>query len=347
MSQTYEDMDDKIRQKLVDARLDLTLPHFHRKCYTMADAIAGKKDASDANGQFYNVVERSRNNLFLSAMRQSNHALLKSDAGAIGELSNIVVKAATPDAIGRSLVRRVDTQKTSVKFRKPALGLATESASGPLQTDSYGEENTFTTINTNIELEASQEWNQTFLEDAEWDILSSEAEAIGVALKIKESNRIIAMLTDLTEASLATGDDVDTANSGKVVYEDVVDAWTKVKSENRNPNVLALHPDEFGDLWKDTKFLDNMMFGDFVDKSTGSFGRSILGFQVLVSSLIPAGFAYMIDTTYAIGMPVRRDMVVRPYDPSDGRNSIAGVQATSRFGLGILDSKCVSRIDVA
>lgn len=319
----------------------LTLDFYkNRRCYTMADVMKG----SDADGGFSDLVEKSYSHPFLKAMRKSNNALTAVDANALGELSNIIIGAPAPDAIGRQLVIKVDTVKPSVRFRKPKLAKAYDTNIGGEKTESIGERYDWVDINCNLGAEASEEWSLDFVEDAEWDVLSAEAAAIGEAVKVRETEKILATYEGIADGSLAGGAAVSAASAGTTSYADLVNLWGKVKAQNRTPNVCFMHPDQFTDLWKDEKFISSLFFGEFVDKSRGVFGRSILGFDIVVSSLVTATHVYMVDTKRAVGFPLRRDTLVVPYDPT-GKKTMAGVQATTRFGLGVLDSAAVARMN--
>lgn len=311
----------------------------NRKCYTMMDALNGA--TGDGIG-ISNIMERAKTNAFLQAMTKANHTLQSSDAGAIGEMSNLVIAAAQPSAIGREACVVVDTKKPSVKFRKAKRAYAEDSAQSRT-TESIGERNDFVEILCNIETEVSEEWTLNFLEDAEWDILSAESAAIGKALAVKETQKIFTLLGTIADADLAGGAVPALATANKLSYDDLVSMWGMVKSADRNPTKCFINPIQAADLWKDSKFIDSMFFGEFVDKARGVFGRSILGFDIIVSSLVADGTAWMIDNTVSVGMPIRREALLIPYEGTQGKTH-AGVKATNRYGLGILDTKGVSKV---
>ena len=55
-------------------------------------------------------------------------------------------------------------------------------------------------------------------------------------------------------------------------------------------------------------------------------------FELVISSLVPEGTAYAINTHVASLMLVRRDVTVNEW--SDFKADVYGVRATTRFGLG-------------
>jgi hypothetical protein len=69
---------------------------------------------------------------------------------------------------------------------------------------------------------------------------------------------------------------------------------------------------------------------------------TVLGMQVQMSTEIPNGTAYAIDTRVASAMLVRRDLTVEDwYDAKTGKS---GVRGTTRLGLGVLRSAAVARM---
>jgi hypothetical protein len=70
--------------------------------------------------------------------------------------------------------------------------------------------------------------------------------------------------------------------------------------------------------------------------------RSALGMDVVSSSLVPEGTAYVINTHVASVMLIRRDVTVNEW--SDFKADVFGVRATTRFGLGILRSNAIAKM---
>ena len=67
-----------------------------------------------------------------------------------------------------------------------------------------------------------------------------------------------------------------------------------------------------------------------------------LGAKIVASPHISNGTAYAIDTRVAAIMLLRRDVTAQDWeDPKSGKY---GVRATTRFGLGVLQSKAVARM---
>ena len=95
-------------------------------------------------------------------------------------------------------------------------------------------------------------------------------------------------------------------------------------------------------LLNDDKFIKSVYLpSSQTDIAQGTIGN-VLGMSVQISTEIPNGTAYAIDTRVASVMLLRRDLTVEDwYDAKTGKS---GVRGTSRFGLGILRSKAVAKM---
>lgn len=313
----------------------------YKSCYSMRDVVLGKPDtdSEDSEGK----VSLKDSYLFKTYLKKfEKHTLSNDPTGALTELANLVVEAAAPEAIGRELVNIIETNKNSVKFRLPKLAKAGKTSSSRKNPASVGERNTFKTINVDTELESSERWDRTFLEDAEYDVEARELEAISVGLKRKFSKLIIDKFEAITAANLAGGAEVSPASAGSLSYNDIVELRTKVRKENFNPTKLVVSEDGLGELLKDDKFLSSLFFGDALDKRSGLIARSMLGFDVLSSTQVSDKIAMMIDPDVVFGVPLRRDETLDTWDiPPDE----SAARVSMRFGIDSLRTKGVARMD--
>ena len=102
-------------------------------------------------------------------------------------------------------------------------------------------------------------------------------------------------------------------------------------------NEMQLHQ-----LLNDDKFLHAQYLpSGETDLEQGTV-TSVLGMKVVGSTLIPNGTAYAIDTRIAAVMLLRRDVTAEDWE--DVKKGEYGVRATTRFGLGVLRSKAVSKM---
>lgn len=284
----------------------------NRKCETMAHVIEGKKLEGENVSSIRNGLETSP---FLQALMRKSNDLSTDTTAALNEASGIVLEASSGDAIGRQCVRIIETLRESVKVRKTRIGLGVSTSRGK-KGPSKGLRNEYIVLNPNEEMEASDRWDQNYLEDSDYDVAAGEARSLGIAHDIKETVFILNFLRSIPAANLAGGAQVPPVTAGTFSYSDIVNLWNAVKKGNYQPNILVMHPDEFADLLKDADFKNQLILGDFVDIATGQFGRLILGLNVVVSSLMTAGDIFCLDSESAIMYAIRRDQVLQTFQPS-------------------------------
>lgn len=327
-------MDDKELENLHEQLLN-------RKCYTMADVVKGSLDSGSEGRSSASILEAIEKSPFYRAA--AKHTKSTDATAAINELSSVVLEAPAPDAIGRSLARVIETTKESIKVRLPARGKAVGTSRGNKST-SKGQRESFVTITPDKEIEASDEWDLNYIEDSDWDVAAEEAQAVSVALKEKESQLIIDHLKNITATSLAGGGLTGAATAGTLTYDDLATLWGKVKAGNFTPDVCAMHPDQATDLFKDSDFKNQLILGEFLDFANGKFGRTILGFTIMVSSQITAQHVYMLDSKMVALYALRRDSLITPYEKPP---KITGIEISSRYGLGTGRAAALARMEDA
>jgi len=320
--------------------LDLHEQLLNRKCYTMADAIEGGLDGKEGQDSQSLIKEAMRSPLFEKAML---HAKSTDITAGINELSGVILDAAAPNAIGRELVRIIETQKTSTKVRLPAKGSAQKGSRGN-KTKSLGTREAFITLTPDKEFEVSEEWDRNYLEDAEWDVASQEAADLAVSLKELESQEIIDTLEATAAGNLATGAVISADTAGTFTYNDMVDLWAAVRSEDFTPNKCAMHTDQLSDLFKDSDFKDNLILGELLDIGTGKFGRTILGCDVLSSSQVTQQHVMMLDNSRTLLYCLRRDTLAAPYEKPP---HTTGLQLSTRYDIAAGQSKAMSQMEDA
>lgn len=312
----------------------------NRRCYTMADMIEGSLDGAEGKSSQDLLKDFAKSPLFKNAMK---HAKSTDITAGINELSGVVLDAAAPDAIGRELVRIIETTKTSTKIRLPAKGAAKKTSRG-MKTKSLGTREALITLTPDKEFEVSEEWDLNYLEDAEWDVASQEAADLATSLKELESQEIITTLEAVAAASLAGGATVAAATAGTFTYNDMVSLWTQVRGENFHPNKCAMHTDQLGDLFKDADFKNNLILGEFLDVSKGLFGKTILGVDVLSSSQITKTDVLMLDNSRTLMYCLRRDSLATPYEKAP---HTTGLQLSTRYDLKTGQTKSMAQMEDA
>ena len=295
-------------------------------CHSMAHAL----ESDDFEGtSSQELVEQLGNNQFVKSYMKK-HSSSSDATAAIVELSSIILEAGEPENIGRQLVRVAETTASSMKIRLPKRGKAVSSARSKRST-SFGERNSYITITPDQFIEASEEWDDTFIEDAEWDESARQAAAIGSAHDEEETVKIIAALEAIPNSVIASSATYSAETPNTFAWNDIVNMWNLVKNEKGTPNVLALHTDQLADLFKDADFKDKTLLGEFLDVEKGMFGKTILGVQVIASTLMTPGTAFMLDTEKTMVYTLRRNKLFKTY--TDDKEDKFGVKVSSRYSL--------------
>ncbi|MCX8177957.1 MAG: phage major capsid protein [Candidatus Bathyarchaeota archaeon] len=266
--------------------------------------------------------------------------LFSDMTGAIGRMHDTLVEAAWPELIGRSMINVRQTRELLERFPLDSDAVGYVYAEGGV-TRLSGKKVSTVDVQTNILAESSEEWTREFVEDATWNVMDSMVEKIGRALGIIETQKIIDLYGNIAGSDLAGGA-VLNGNSQALSWSGLLALHNAVRGENWKPDMLVLHETQLHQLLADEKFINaQYLSSDQTDLERGVI-TSVLGMKVLVSTLVPNGTAYAIDTRVAAVMLLRRDVTVEDWeDPRTGRY---GVRATTRFGLGVLRANAVAKM---
>jgi len=320
---------------------DLHKTLLNRGCHTMADVIRGAADTGDNKVSSQQVIDSFSKSAFYPLI--AKHSKAQDATAAINELTNIVMDAAAPKAIGKEFVRIIETVRESIKVRLPSRGKARKTGR-KTSTTSRGQRETFVTLTPASEFEARDIWDTNYLEDADWDVASEEAAETSRALKELESQTLIDHIQAIATASLATGALVSAATAGTMAYADLVNLWAAIQGENFTPNKVYMHTDQAGDLFKDSDFKDSTILGEFVDIATGHFGRTILGVDIFVSTQVPKTEVTMVDSNLGVMYALRRDAMVTTFELPPNET---GIQISTRYDLQNGRTKAIGRIEDA
>ncbi|MEM3383855.1 MAG: phage major capsid protein [Nitrososphaerales archaeon] len=306
--------------------------HFlDRKCYT-------QKSIMEDNIQLQSILEKASSNRFVQFWKK--HTLQQSDAGAIGELSKVVVEAALPELVGREMCWVVETTESKVRFPRAIKGKAqARIVGGTGQVEIIPERMDFIDIEADTEIIASSAYTDAYLEDAAWPAVRRATEEAGRSVAEKETELIVEKFDSISNSDLAGGAQITLSNP--CTMDNLIDIITNVRKEDFIPDKVFMNPAQFGELKKDDTFIDSLKWGELLDKERGEMARMIDGVRIFVSSKINAQKVYAIDSRWACGLVIRRDLIIEPFDKRD--QLISGVIASSRIGVRILRSKAVAR----
>lgn len=280
-----------------------------------------------------------KNVFFQHALQEGNFS---DTAQALGEIQDLVVEGAVAEQIGREMCWVVPTNKPIVRFILAKRGTAYKAGQGTVL--SSAERYTKTDITINQEPKSKQFWSQSFLEDAEWNVLERQTAEIGYELGEAETTDVVSTFEGVTASSLAGGAAVSINTGADFGWADCVKLWKAVVKENYRPGAMMVNPDEMEGLWNDDKFISQFYFGGLADVARGVLGQSYLGFKILVSTLVTSGKVTMTDVRpqYAgAALCVRRDVTIKPYENPEKEEY--GVLGSERYGLGTLRTKAIAR----
>ncbi|MEM2816179.1 MAG: phage major capsid protein [Candidatus Bathyarchaeia archaeon] len=266
--------------------------------------------------------------------------LFSDMAGAIGRMHDTLVEAAWPELIGRSMINVRPTRELLERFPLDSDAVGYVYAEGGV-TRLSGKKVSTVDVQTNVLAESSEEWTREFVEDATWNVMDNMVEKVGRALGIIETQKVLDLYNNITGSDLAGGA-VLNGNSQALSWNGILALHNAVRGENWKPDMLVLHETQLHQLLADEKFINSQyLSSDQTDMERGII-TSVLGMKVLVSTLVPNGTAYAIDSRVAAVMLLRRDITVEDWE--DPRTGKYGVRATTRFGLGVLRANAVAKM---
>ncbi|MGB9660362.1 MAG: phage major capsid protein [Nitrososphaerales archaeon] len=309
---------------------DICFDHRHflnRRCYT-------QKSIMEDPAQLQSLLEKASSNKFIQYWKK--HTLQQSDAGAIGEVSRVIVEAAYPELIGREMCWIVETTENKVRFPKVKRGKAqARIVGGTGQVEIIPERMEFQDIEADTEIISPIAYTDSYLEDAAWPAVRRATEEAGRCVAEKETELIVEKFDGISDSDLAN---VITL-SNPMTASNLTDIITSVRKEDFKPDKVFMNPVQFGELKKDSNFIDDLRWGESLDKERGEMARMIDGTRIFTSTKITN--VYAIDSRWACGLVIRRDLIIEPFDKRD--QLVSGVIASSRIGIGILRTKAVAK----
>lgn len=312
----------------------------NRKCHNTASMLLNDTvDGTPAEKIQKELLESK----FFSMARK--HSKSQDATADLVELANFVIDAPAPEAIGEMLVRRIEMMSPSRKVRLREPGEAEITTRGKSYTG-RGSRSSYVTLQPEDELESHESWDQNFLEDADWQVATEEAEAVATALKRKTSKTIITKLEGVPAANLNGGEVYDDNTNDQFAFDDVVNMRQSMLSNYVRPNAMVLNPLVTGSLLKEDEFQDSLKYGDFVDKAMGYIGN-IFGMDVYESAQVTKTKVLMLDTMNTMLFGVRRYEMMDSYEEVQNGDKTYGVKISTRYDLKEGNAKYMLRCDDA
>jgi len=304
---------------------------------TLKEAIMRDPDLGEGVWNEY-IAKATQNPIYKRLIKEG---LYSDVAGALGAVQDAVWAAAYPRFVSRDIIKVIPTKNALERFPKELRAYAWEGEGPVFDTGARIET---TDIKADKELSSKKEWTQSFAEDASWDVLRWQLEAIGKAIARLETEKVIAAYKANEGGDAGT---VDIA-AAAVTWANVCDVVGLVEAQDFHPTVFVMHPKLFQDLMKLDQFVSSL-YKDRENMRKGVVYHTTLDINFLPSSLCNftsaganATYGYCIDTDAAGALLLRRDLQTKPYE-DPGRN-MYGVLGTERIGVGILRAKAVARL---
>ena len=325
---------DELRKHMDFAKFDeLT----KEKCTNMATALLDKyNDETKAT----NIVMDWQKTKFTGAINElaksrgvKTDDLTQETLAGLVELSTIMLQLPRAMAIGRDLVRIEPMMKASRRVRIRAHGKAGRSVRGMTAAARKKAVNSFITIEANSEIEQGAEWDNNAIEDIEYPAIQEDVgDAVSDVMDL-ETEIIVKFINSIPTGNLATGARIDNKDNGIFSYDDMLAGWEALASTNYMGDTMAMNTRHLKTIMADQRFIDDRLLGRFVDVQNGRFGRSILGFDILVSNHIPKDRVIFMQKKYPVIMALRRDRMMSPYDEVQQGKHYYGVGVSTRYDL--------------
>jgi hypothetical protein len=198
-------------------------------------------------------------------------------------------------------------------------------------------------VNCNVEIKDSVEWTKQFAEDAKWNVMNRQLEALGRSIAKLETEKIVGLLAGIATGDLATGG-VLAGGGTAMSWSYCVSHWDAIESEDFGPaDTLVLHPKQASQLFTATEFINSQ----YLPSGETELTRGLIG-QALTMKLYKSsagttnGVAHALNKSVAGILLIRRDLTIEPYE--DAKNGVVGLVASERIGYGVLRSKAVARM---
>jgi len=268
--------------------------------------------------------------------------ILSDMAGALGKIHDTVVRAAIPNFIAREVIDVRTTTEALERFPLEKESVAyVGSESGTVRV--HGARYSTVDINCNIEIKDGVEWTKQFAEDAKWNVMQRQLEALGRSIGKIETEKIIGLFAGIAVGDLATGG-VIVGGGTAMSWAKAVALWDALESEDLGPaDALALHPKQASQLFTATEFINSQYLPSNETELTRGLVGQALTMRIHKSSAgTTNGVAHSMNRSVAAVMLVRQDVQIEPYE--DVKNGVVGLVARERIGYGVLRSKAVARM---
>ena len=173
------------------------------------------------------------------------------------------------------------------------------------------------------------------IEDMKWDVIKRNLTALGIQAGLKEDALVVAAMADSTYGFYAgTGSSHRVTTTGtELDIVDIVNAIVYPRTDDCNPNIMLLNPKQEGELNQIDTFVEADKVGNRTTFEKGFIGR-IYGLDCIISSSCTADRVYILDTSRAGVIVIRRDLSTSLFEVPE-RDS-RGIACTFREAAQVL-----------
>jgi len=268
--------------------------------------------------------------------------ILSDMAGALGKIHDTVVRAAIPNFMAREIIDVRTTTEALERFPLEKESVAYVASEGGT-VRIHGARYSTVDINCNIEIKDGVEWTKQFAEDAKWNVMNRQLEALGRSIAKIETEKIVGLFTGIAAGDLATGAVLNGGGTA-MSWAKAVSLWDALESEDFGPaDALALHPKQASQLFTATEFINSQYLPSNETELTRGLVGQALTMRIHKSSAgTTNGVVHSMNKSVAAVMLMRQDVQIEPYE--DVKNGVVGLVARERIGYGVLRSKAVARM---
>lgn len=296
----------------------------------------------DLGKRAWNVmVKKASTSPFFNRILQHGleQGLYSDAAGALGVVYDMVSNAAQPNMIGRDLIKVVPATKPVIRYPRAKTTAKAQKISekSPLL---LGENYDYVDIDCTPEIATGQKWTESFVEDAEWNVLERQTKAIGEGLAYTETEDVIALYDGIAAGDLAGGSEISL--STPITWAEFLSLLKAIDNENRVPRVVAVTPEVFYELFNIEEFINSMYVTSEKTLRPGVLKIFAPNDLIIVKSSLVTK-TLVIDTEEAAVMGLRRDAMIKPWE--NPAKMEYGVVGSERYGLEVLRTEAVTRGD--
>ena len=261
------------------------------------------------------------------------HTASSDETSMISALASGILDVARASYLGRSLVKIYHTDQEFFTIRLPKEGLAVKTDEDTWSINTKGQRNEYLKIEPRKQLIAGDEWNRTYIENSDFDVLNEQVREASLNMSKLETEVILAKLKELEADAGIAGKVAKSGDDTTITVDTLIKLRGKLTAKDRMPKVIVMHPDTLTTLLQTNDMKSNEYFQHIYDFQNGGEGfmGKFLGSELHTSTLFAADKAYAIDTEVVLPFVLIRDNLITPW--MDMKEDKHGIRISTRYGM--------------